>query len=486
MPATLCSLARIVRQPVLPITRESLKATWGSLPEAFRTPQQMLGRQGNPCGATIGAMPRCDFACRGCYLGEEANHVPALGVEAIKAQMRQLRPALGDAGNLQITDGEVTLRPEEELIDLIRYAQEIRLVPMLMTHGDSFRRRPGLLERLMVEGGLREVTVHVDTTMRGRKGAAYKQAATEAELNSLREEFADMIRTARRTTGRPLIGATTMTVTRDNLAGVPDVVRCTARNADCFKILSFQPIAQVGRTEDGLGGGVEVEELWRLVAQGLAGPAADPDYLWRARMWLGHHECNRYVHGFMVTDGGGEASFQSLRLEGDAVDERAVEEYMRIFGGVSFRLDTPAEKAARALGVFLRSPSYWLGTGFPYFWHLVKRFDPRRPARLLWRLLRGQARAAHFIIVSHHFMSRAQIETPLGRERLDLCVFRVPVGGRLVGMCEVNAMGVRERFYERLLQGGDTTLPLTEPDGRPHVLLGRTPAAGRRELRVVS
>src|SRR5205085_1434027 len=84
----------------------------------------------DPCGATIGAMPRCDFACRGCYLGEEANRIPALPVEAVKAQMRALRPTLGHAGNLQLTDGEVTLRPVGELIELLRYADEIGLVPM--------------------------------------------------------------------------------------------------------------------------------------------------------------------------------------------------------------------------------------------------------------------------------------------------------------------------------------------------------------------
>lgn len=66
----------------------------------------MLGRGGNGCGATIGAMPRCDFACVGCYLGEEANRIPPAPLAEIKAQMRALRPTLGNAGNLQLTDGE--------------------------------------------------------------------------------------------------------------------------------------------------------------------------------------------------------------------------------------------------------------------------------------------------------------------------------------------------------------------------------------------
>ena len=145
-------------------------------------------------------LPRCDFACRGCYLGEQANSVPPQPVEEIKRQLRQLRAWLGAGGNVQLTDGEVTLRPVDELIELIRYARAIGLVPMLMTHGDAFRRQPELLPRLMIEGGLTEVSIHIDTTQRGRRGAAYQHATDERELLPLRDEFAAMIRAVRRET----------------------------------------------------------------------------------------------------------------------------------------------------------------------------------------------------------------------------------------------------------------------------------------------
>lgn len=83
----------------------------------------MYGRQDGGCGATIGVMPRCDFACRGCYLGAEANHVPAADLAELRRQIDRLREQLGDGGDLQLTDGEVTLRPVNELIELIRYAR---------------------------------------------------------------------------------------------------------------------------------------------------------------------------------------------------------------------------------------------------------------------------------------------------------------------------------------------------------------------------
>ena len=161
---------QVIAEPVREESRTLLEQNWQTLPAHLRTGQQMLGVQGNGCGATIGAMPRCDFACRGCYLGESANRIPAEPVDAIKRQMEALRPILGPDGNLQLTDGEVTLRPPEEVIELLQHAHSLELVPMLMTHGDSFRRRPGLLERYLTEGDLVEVSIHVDTTQRGRLG----------------------------------------------------------------------------------------------------------------------------------------------------------------------------------------------------------------------------------------------------------------------------------------------------------------------------
>ena len=54
------------------------------------------------------------------------------------------------------------------------------------------------------------------------------------------------------------------------------------------------------------------------------------------------------------------------------------------------------------------------------------------------------------LFVSHHFMSKAQLETPLGQERVQQCVFTVPVNGQLVSMCEVNALGIREEYYAQI------------------------------------
>jgi hypothetical protein len=406
--------------------RAVLARTWAELPPSLRTPTQFLGRQYAGCGATIGVMPRCDFTCRGCYLGADANRMRPRSVTEVKAQMDRLRGWLGPAGNLQLTDGEVTLRPEAELIELLAHARAIGLVPMLMTHGETFRRRPGLLERLM-RGGLREVAFHVDTTMRGRRDG-YAAATREVDLDPLRAEFAEMIRTARRRTGGRLEAASTVTVTRENLDDVSGIVRFFLRNADAFKMVSFQPLASVGRTDPALRG-VAPDALWARIAEG----AGTPDLL-RGAGSLGHPGCSRFVQG-LATTRRGETAFVPLYRDDVADEMRFVNGLLDRLGGTSFRLDDRGRALRRAARLAVRHGGFVFRHGVPYLWRLYRRT--------------GTMRARYFCLVSHHFMSAAEIESPVGRERLAACAFRVPIDGRLEPMCAVNALGLRRAFYAR-------------------------------------
>jgi MoaA/NifB/PqqE/SkfB family radical SAM enzyme len=408
-------------------TRNALAAAWARLPDALRTPTQYLGRHYAGCGATIGAMPKCDFACAGCYLGEDANRASPRPVAQIKAQLRELRAWLGPAGNVQLTDGEVSLRRETEVIELIRYAREIGLVPMLMTHGETFRRQPGLLERLMTNGGLTEISVHIDTTQRGRRDH-FARAKTEADLDPLRAEFAALIRAARKNTGRSLEAASTVTVTRDNLVGVPGIVRCLLAHADAFKMVSFQPLADVGRTDPNLRG-VHPDELWEKIAEGAGDPA-----IRRGEGSLGHPACSRFVQGLAVRrpQPGRPRFFPFYRR--DQPDEiAALQELFDRVGGMSFRLDDRGQALRRACWMLARHGGFALARLLPQAWKLWRRA--------------GTLRGNYFAIVSHHFMSAAETATPEGRERLDVCAFKVSINGKLESMCAVNALGRREEFY---------------------------------------
>ncbi len=446
------SLLRVLREPVPRRTRALLRRTWRRLPETLRGPRQFQGRQYVGCGATIGTEPRCDFACRGCYLGAQANRTPAQPVAETKRQLRRIRAWLGEGGNVQLTDGEVTLLPEEHLVELIRYARAIGLVPMVMTHGDTFRRRPGLLERLIQSGGLGEVSLHIDTTQRGRLGSAYKHATREEELLPLREEFAERIRVARRETGRGLEVATTFTVTPENLEAVPTVLRWHLRNADAFKMISFQPVAQVGRTDGGLGGSVSVRELWESIASGL-GCEGEIDRVLSHRGWLGHPACSVFLQGIVVEEARAEPVFHPLFRPEDARDQAVVEAWFERFGGITLRLDDRRRAAARLLGVLAREPRFLLFRVLPYLVRWLRRLATHGSARFVWGFCRGTIRVRYLNVVSHHFMSASELDTPNGRERLSSCVFRVPVAGRMVPMCEVNASGIRDALYEQRREG---------------------------------
>ncbi|MBM4269487.1 MAG: radical SAM protein [Deltaproteobacteria bacterium] len=441
------SLVRVFREPVPRRTRALLRRTWRLLPESLRGPRQFQGRQYVGCGATIGTQPRCDFACRGCYLGDGANQTPAQPLAESKRQLRRIRAWLGEGGNVQLTDGELTLLPEDELVELIRYAREIGLVPMLMTHGDAFRRRPGLLESLLERGGLGEASIHIDSTQRGRLGAAYKNARCEVELHPLRDEFAEMIRAARRATGRTLDVASTVTVTRENLGEVADVVLWHRRNADAFKMVSFQPVARVGRTEGGIVEAVGVRELWEAIAAGLGGDPSEAKRLLAHQGWLGHPACSLFLQGIVVEADGAEPVFQPLFRPDDPRDQPIVEEWFRRFGGLTLRLDGRARAVARVVGLVARHPTFFLGRIVPYLARWPRRLSPGGALDFFRRWRRGSIRLRYLNVVSHHFMSAEELETESGRERLGTCVFRVPIADRMVPMCEVNARGIRDELY---------------------------------------
>ena len=246
-------------------TRAALAAAWAALPDTLRLPTQFLGRQYVGCAATIGTMPRCDFACSGCYLGRDANRARPASVAELESQMRLVRTWLGPGGNLQVTDGEVTLRAEADLIRLIAYARSIGLGPMLMTHGETFRRKPGLLERLMISGGLTEVSFHVDTTMHGRRDG-YAHARSEVELDGLRAGR------------RPDPGGSPphRPETRSRLDGNGDAAKSRRSSRHRPMVSSqrgrvqdgeLQPVAAVGRTAPTLQG-VDADDLWQRIAEG--------------------------------------------------------------------------------------------------------------------------------------------------------------------------------------------------------------------------
>lgn len=444
----------LLRDPVGSEKRGLLAERWTTLPEGQRSLTQGFGRKATGCGATLGIQPRCDFACSGCYLGEEANAIPALPLADAKAQLEALRAHLGPKGNVQITDGEVTLMPEEDLVALVRHARSLGLIPMVMTHGDAFRRKPRLLPRLMAEAHLRDVSIHIDTTQRGRLG--YPRPASELDLMPLRDEFAALIRDAVKGTGLPLRAATTLTLTGENLDGVAPVTRWLIRNRDAFRMISFQPVAAVGRTRGGLRS-VRPEDLWAEVAKATAGWGFDPGA--GEALHFGHSACTRVVPLVLASSPGGrERAFPVCRR--DDRDRAVLAAFMEAgLGGLTFRDDRLPERLARGLGAFMANPRFVLGHAVPWFMARVREELGLSFPRFLGEFGSGRLALDTVTLTSHHFMDPAELATPLGQERVRACVFKAPTGGALVSMCELNAGGGRAASYagQRIRRAGAAT-----------------------------
>ena len=123
-------------------------------------------------------------------------------------------------------------------------------------------------------------------------------------------------------------------------------------------------------------------------------------------------------------------------------------------GGVAFRDDDPLEKVARFLGMVRTAPGWMLGRARRWIDARARAEAGISLRRLLVDTFRGRLRLDGITLTSHHFMSPQELQTPVGQDRLAACVFRLPYQGEMIPMCQMNADGVRERFYSEISAGG--------------------------------
>ncbi len=428
------------RDASAPERAQARRLIWDRLPSELRGERQYLGRMSPGCTATHGVHEACDFGCTACYLASTANRTPPLSFEAVRAQIDAIRAWAGPGGNIQLTAGEVTLLPREALARLVRYARDQDLDPMVMSHGQTFDRDPSYLHHLM-EAGLQKISLHVDSTQRGRRGVPSRP--TEADLMGVRGRFSALIREARATTGRPLHASHTLTVTQDNLPLLPGLLRWTLLNADAFRLFSCNTVAEVGRTR---GEAYEADE--RLYAAFEEGAGRR---LPRTTFNFGHPRCST-VNLMWVVRFGERVEVVPVAREDAPVDSW----FMRQLNDSAFEGFNPDDgsqaRAAGALaGLFARSPDFlWKWPAYSLYRLLGER-------RWLPEFLMARARGERcfvrpFAIIVHNFMSAADLDTDEGRARLQACAFRLPVDGEMVPMCQFN--GTEARREANLVQIG--------------------------------
>ncbi len=440
-------LRRMYHQWILPITeprsREKLKLNlekWDRLDDSLKVPQQTAGISNNSCGATHSIMEKCNFACTSCYLSDIANQTPALPFDKVKEQLNALRRYLGPAGKAQITSGEVTLLPVDELGKIVAYAKEIGLDPMVMTNGQRLIQYPDYLPTLVEKYGLEKISIHIDTTQKGRKGM--QLGVSEREIHPIRDQFAGLIKDVRKKTRKKLQAAQTVTVNGHNFSDIPTILKWMLDNLDSFRMISFQPVSEVGRTRDERVDEMNLDAVWQQICKGAGHP------LNRHAMYFGHPECNIVVPLIVVSFAKRHHLIEAARAN-QRWDITFFQKCSRKFGGFTTVHSNSLQTILRLLSLLARNPDLLLELPFYSLyrlWHIRSWLIPFLIHVITFRKIRIRPLA----IVVHKFMNLDELNTPLGRERLNACIFKLPVDGKMVSMCEVNATSLRKELNQSL------------------------------------
>ena len=332
------------RHPIAEEKARVLKERWESLPPELRTNNQISGRHLTHCGFTLGAS-YCSFHCTHCYLPKNANEIPIPSLAQVKEQIDANRRLQGPGGGLQITGGDVAdaywkSGRGDELIEIVRYAISVGSIPMLMTHGQTLIEHPEFLERLVVEGGLRQISVHVDMTQAGRHGFPIGRIKCEADLHPVRQAFTDLALRIREKTGLLLEYALSFTVTRRNIDDVPEVIRwylADPQRSYIWRMLSFQPEADTGRTIFSQRP-ITSADVWEKICEGVGLP------LRRDVSIFGHPDCNSWASLLIARPSGKIFPL----LPDDKKFDSLLGEVLRKIGGLSLVNDDAGQPALSA------------------------------------------------------------------------------------------------------------------------------------------
>ncbi len=438
-----------------------LRERWNSLPAELRTLNQLSGRHLTHCGFTTGAS-YCSFHCTHCYLPKNANPIPIPSLAQMKEQIDANRRFQGPGGGLQITGGDVAdaywrSGRQRELIEIVRYAAGVGLVPMLMTHGQTLIEYPEFLEALVVEGGLRQIAVHIDMTQAGRHGYPIGRLKSESDLHPVRAAFTQLACDIRARSGLPLELAHNCTVTERNIDSVAEVVRwflADPQRSRVWRILSFQPEADTGRTIFSQNP-VTPHQVWQKICQGIGLQLDGSAYIG------GHPDCNQGATLLVERKRG---RYLPL-LPDDARTKALFSEILKTVGAIStMTSDGNSLLPFRVAGAFARHPKLALRSLNRM---LALIISGRIPLVFVRAIVSGQAHTIN--IGTHNFMDAKRVAKPdsITRTRLEACVFKGAVKNRFTGeweavpMCAMNQSRWSELYDERLADDGKISATAT-------------------------
>jgi pyruvate-formate lyase-activating enzyme len=173
----------------------------------------------NP-GGWIEVTDTCDLHCPGCYRHQMEGH---RNVEAVKKDI-DLLIRLTNCDSIAITGGEPLAYPD--LGKVVSYIASKKIKPVIFTNGLLLT--PEYAGNLK-KAGLSKIHFHIDSAQE-RPGWTGK---SEAELNELRQLYADILYKAKIQCGFHV------TVFRSNLGSIPEIVTWGQKNIAKVQHISF-------------------------------------------------------------------------------------------------------------------------------------------------------------------------------------------------------------------------------------------------------
>lgn len=385
----------------VPTPKEAQARTWEKLHPKFRTPNQSLGQRKAMGCVSLEITQRCNLDCTLCYLSEMSESTLDIPLEEVKRRIDEILYNYGPNTPVQISGGDPTLRKEDELIEIVRYASKRHLQPNLLTNGIKATRE--LLQKLAAVG-LRDVAFHVDMTQ-NLKDEKKRLYASEEELNVIRKKYIERARGL----GIAVIFNTTLCST--NFHELPMLVRFFRDNADGVGMCSFQLQADTGRgVLQGRPDSIEPRNIIRIIDETL-GRKINFDVV-----DIGHPSCNRIGYSFVCNRSAYDLWW----------DPAIINKLYNEFEGIGLDRGNPKKAVATVLKHVLKRPRILL-KGLPFI--LVHLW------RMKWDLLVSGFKVHKLSFFIHNFM-HAECLDP---ERIDNCSFMVMTSEGPMSMCLHNA-----------------------------------------------
>ncbi len=378
------------------LRQQQLLATKQRMGTSF-TGNQVLGRLQTIGCVAVEITQKCNLDCTLCYLSEHSQQVSDIPIEEIYRRLDDVLKHYGPGTHVQITGGDPTLRKHSELIDIVRYANDLGLYTALFTNGISATRK--LLTKL-ANVGLRDVAFHVDSTQRRDDGE------DELTLNHLREEY------LKRTKGLGLMVIFNTTVHKGNFHQVPELVRFFRNHADQIGLVSFQLQADTGRGE------------WRKrdivinreTVQKQIEIGSTFNLPWEA-LQVGHRECHSYLPTIVVNK-----QVYPLVNSADFFTD-FVKEFQHLSWDRQQTLSSVLWGFTKAVAT---KPKWWI--------RIVKQgYLITKP--MIWDLFKARAKVQKLTFFVQNFMDANELD----QARVDACSFMVMTADGPVSMCQHNS-----------------------------------------------